>query len=687
MVDDVVDEIPEKDVDQIFSFINIIKTSSNVGKFRKWLKEYHKIDDNSQIFEGYKFFIDVCVRGFINSIIYGTSLDLEEDFTFFRARFVGVELDDIPNTCEKTIFIKNVWNLTKTIRKANGWEEITEAVKDADKLFFVFDVIFERASSSTRELNKNDALKISTIFNTHIFLNDTNRGVPHVYLLTPILKSSASEEYLEKVYVGYVYTLQYLWFVLLEKENFEKSSLKDLHKAHDIYSKEAKEQIESQAGIPVSEEEIKKEFVTERKEKIREHEGEIELVKELFDEDIKKSEAEKERLSKLKNWFALDMFFGKINEEIIEPLKSRVGTISVFNPLLKSSDKFNKSLISEFLRRDELKNPRYLETTDNKERMRKKLDYLFLWYDVNVLNTQKLTVFNGVPAFISTLIGNVELNRIFGSDEKVLALRFKHPVEGVQGYDYSYGILIQAFSNIGIADYSGWLIFFDCATDYSGAGGVLHDESEIFIEKFLDEEKIEIKEDIVDKERFKKYLAEKSTSSVFGEIKYMTPLGVYTELSISEIQRKVEEFTGTAKGKFFEYLFYNWLAEKKHVRYKKIRCDCYLNKEQIDVLAEAESDVYIFECKVNLHIGEIDEIKKQIENKVIAVNQQFSKERIIPYLVVFSQIQNAHRKKFEDMGIHVCSPFENKIKNWRKKDSRDAIFRILGSKSSLEMKT
>lgn len=167
----------------------------------------------------------------------------------------------------------------------------------------------------------------------------------------------------------------------------------------------------------------------------------------------------------------------------------------------------------------------------------------------------------------------------------------------------------------------------------------------------------------------------------------MTPLGVYTELSISEIQRKVENFTGNAKGKFFEYLFYNWLAEKKHVRYKKIRCDCYLNKEQIDVLAEAESDVYIFECKVNLHIDEIDEIKKQIENKVIAVNQQFSKERIIPYLVVFSQIQNAHRKKFEDMGIHVCSPFENKIKNWRKKDSRDAIFRILGSKSSLEMKT
>lgn len=182
-------------------------------------------------------------------------------------------------------------------------------------------------------------------------------------------------------------------------------------------------------------------------------------------------------------------------------------------------------------------------------------------------------------------------------------------------------------------------------------------------------------------------MAEKSTASVFGEIKHMTPDGVYTELSISEIQRKVEDFTGNAKGKFFAYLFYNWLAEKKHVRCKNIRCDYHLNKEEIDVLAEAEDKVYIFECKVNLHIEKIDEIKKQIENKVKAANQHFSKERIIQYLVVFSQIQNVHREKFEDNGIHFCSPFENKIKNWRKKDSRDAIFRILGSKFSLEMKT
>ncbi len=99
----------EKSVDRIFSFINILKITSNVSAFRKWLQEYHKINDDSKIFEGYRFFIDVCISGFINSIIYDDSLDINEDFTFFRARFVGVDIEDIPNTCDKIIceaFIK-----------------------------------------------------------------------------------------------------------------------------------------------------------------------------------------------------------------------------------------------------------------------------------------------------------------------------------------------------------------------------------------------------------------------------------------------------------------------------------------------------------------------------------------------------------------------------------------------------
>ncbi|MGB7533932.1 MAG: hypothetical protein WA977_13320 [Halobacteriota archaeon] len=687
MENNAANEVLGTSINLIFSSINILEISSNVDEFRRWLKGYHKIEDDSQIFDGYKFFLDTCIRGFVDSIILDTSLDLDEDFTFFRARFVGTKIEDIPNTCEKTIFIKNVWNLTKTIRKAQGWEEITVALSGANLLSHIFDVIFEHVISSIRELNKEEALKIATIFYTHVFLNDTKRGVPHVYLLNPILKSSASSEYLEKVYIGYAHALQYLWFVLLGKEKFENSPLKDLHNAHEIYSKDAEEQIESQIGIPVSVEEIKKELVTEKKEKINlakltEHEGEILLVEELSSEDHKKLGAEKTRLTKLKNWFALDMFFGKIQEGIIVPLERQLGIDPMFNPLLTITDRFNKSLVNEFLKREGLGAPKYLKATNDKKLKKKKLDYLFLWYGVNVLDTQRLTEFNGVPAFISTLIGNVELSRIFRSGEKVCVLRFKHPrfkhpVTGVQGYDYSYGILNQAFGSFGLTDYSGWLIFFDCATDYSGFGGSLRRHAEAFIEKFLEDEKIEIKEDIVNKGIFKEYLAEKSTSSVFDKIKHMTPYGVYTELSISEIQRKTEDFIGNTKGKFFEYLFYNWLTEEKGDKYKDIKCDVSENKEQIDVRAETENEIHMFECKVNLHRDEITKTIDQIKRKVKAV-QRYGK-KTTPWLVVFSQIPSAYKGKFENAGIQIFESFEERVKNWEKLSGgeRKKIFEML----------
>lgn len=280
----------EPSVDRIFSSVNILKIAANTSAFRKWLKDYHKITDDSKIFTGYKFFLDACIRGFINALISEMSFDLEEDFTFFRARFVGVELDDIPNTCEKTIFIKNVWNLTKNIRKAKGWEEMAEAVKSIDKLFHVFDAIFEQNVFPTKGLDKKGALKISTAIYAHAFLNDTHRGFPHIYLLTPILKSSLSDEYLEKAYTGYVYTLQYLWFSLLGREKFERSSLKDLHKAHEIFSKEAEEKVELRTGTPVSEEKIKRIKEKINLDEIAEFENaEWGRVEEPSEEDIKKN--------------------------------------------------------------------------------------------------------------------------------------------------------------------------------------------------------------------------------------------------------------------------------------------------------------------------------------------------------------------------------------------------------------
>lgn len=671
----------ERSVDRIFSFINILKITSNVSAFRKWLNEYHKINDDNKIFEGYRFFIDVCIRGFINSIIYDDSIGLDEDFTFFRARFVGVDIDDIPNTCNKIIFLKNIWKLTKNIRKSKNWEEISVSIKDIEILFSIFDVIYKQNVSPIKDLNKKDALKFATIFNTHIFLNDTSKGLPLAYLLAPILKSSAKEESLESAYTGYTYILQYLWFALLGKNKFRKSSLMKLDKAHDIYSKDAEKQIELEAGLPISEEDIKKEFMESNNkiikyEQLTEDESASWIdVEERSDKYLKTLNDEKNRLFKPKNWFALDMFFGIIQKEIIEPIKKQTEMKSVLYGFLKIKGNINKKFVEKFLATDGLKNPEYLVKNDNKY-LKKRLDCFFLWYQANVLDTQKLSVFNGVPAFTSALIGCVHKNKYFRNRDEIFILRFKHPVEGIRGFDISYGLLIEGLG--GLVDYSGWLIFFDCATDYSGFGGSLYAEAEMFIKKFTDDKSLKTTEVIIDKKVFKEYLAEKSIASVFDEIKHLTPLGTYTDLSISEIKNKMNVFIGDIKGKFFEYLFFIWLIEEKQSKYEKIISDVLVNKEQIDVYAEAENRIDLFECKVNLHGDEIDLTIEQIKNKLKAVRPQ--KKELIPFLVVYSPITDVNKKKFEDdEEIRVISDFKEKIQNWRKLsgNSRKTIFEIL----------
>ena len=665
--------------DKVLSFINIFKINSNLNGFQEWMKEYHKINDESEIFEGYKFFLDVCIRGFINSVIYESSFNLEEDFTFFRARFVGIELDDIPNTCEKTIFIKNVWNLTKKMRKAKQWEDLNEAVKIVNELVTVYDVLLDNNICHSADFNKNDALKIVTIFYTHIFLNDTSEGIPHVYLLTPILKSTVSEKYLEKVYHGYVYALQYLWFVLLGKTKFEETSLKKMHMAHTIYSNDVEEQIKSMMGMPVSDEEIIDDFITKNVDKAYfgksgQYESESLSIEELSEKDINKLEKEKKQTSYLKNWFALDRFFAIINDEIIVSIEDQIKFDIRFDPLLKVTHKFNKNLFSKFLSTEELENPIYLEPTNDNRLMEKNMDYLFYWYKINVLDTQELTLFNGVPSFIATLIGNVELNKIFGHEETVFVLRFKHPTEDAQVYDYSYGIFIPTFGTTGLTDYSGWLIFYDCTND---SDSLLYTQAEMIINNFVEESKIEIKTQIVDKKYFKEYLSDKSISSVFDKIKIRTPYGVHTELSISEIQKQMNILIADAKGKLFEYVFHHWLLEDNSTKYCKIKCDHHENKEQIDVYAELENEVHIFECKVNLHGNKINETVIQINRKVKAL--QLCKKKIVPWLIVFSQISDASKKRFEDEGVKVFDNFKNEIRSWKdlNNDSKKKISRTL----------
>lgn len=652
-----------KDDSDYFAFINILKIISKTSCFKEWLKTHHEIENDELIFEGYKFFLLTSLNCLIDSIIFDNSLELEEDYIFYRARFVGIPVEEIPNTCEKIIFIKNIWSFNRQIRKSSNWMEIQNNLKHLDRLFVVFDNLYKTFKTPTKNIPKKEALIILTQFYTYIFLNDTSRGYPLGSILSPITELTKNEDYLKKAFKGYLYSLQYIWFNLLG-ENFKNSCVKNLHKASEIYPIDAKLK---DFNLPRTGDNIKEINKVPEKSMMKISSKLTNFSKKMF----KQLNGVDDRELKLKEWFALDNFFSKIQNEIIEPIENDLKVDLGNEPLLVLPNQIDKSIFKQFLSKGNLKEPEYLKKNDKKSR-KKRLDCQMLWYPVNILDSQQFVMFNGVPAFISTLIGSVQLHKYYENDEKVLIRVFKHPV-AKEKFDYSFGLFIELSS--WIADYSGWLIFFKCATDYSGFGGSALAEAKSFIDKYVKDGVAEVKEIIVDKNLFKEYLTEKSISTAFDKIIQLTPFGKNEKLSISELQEKTENFMGDAKGKFFEYVFYKWITENG--KYKDTKCDFYLKGEQIDCMATEENEINVFECKLDLHFDNLDGTIKQIKNKHKVLKDKY-KCLVKPHVVIFNAISSERRTKFENSGIKVLDEFKNVIiKDRIFNNSRKEILSIL----------
>jgi hypothetical protein len=263
-------------VDNVFGVLNCIKIISDVDKFRIWANSEHGIKNFDDIFDGYKFFLESAIRTFLQAIIYNSSLDVKEDFVFFRVRFVGVELNKIPNTCEKIILIKNINEKLRIIKKAKSWEEIKEALSQfKENVLEIFDKIFKSnvAVSQKTSIAKEEALIFATMFYVYIYLNDTSRFVPHGYWVS-ILDNDINPTQHKKNFNGYKYSLQYVWNALLGTKYYS-TSIKNLHNSKDWNIEEP--------SIFNAESEI--------------------ITPELPYDDV------------------LDSYFGKIKTEIIEPLE------------------------------------------------------------------------------------------------------------------------------------------------------------------------------------------------------------------------------------------------------------------------------------------------------------------------------------------------------------------------------
>jgi Predicted transcriptional regulator containing an HTH domain and an uncharacterized domain shared with the mammalian protein Schlafen len=354
-----------------------------------------------------------------------------------------------------------MWNEFSNILSSNNWKEYDKGITKMDAIYSLFDNILKTSVTRKKRFDKDKALNNATKLLVSVYFNDTSRGYPLGLNHPSIIGFNYDRTYLNDAYLGYVYTLQYLWYNLLSNEEYNNSCIKYLNRPEDYFKKNNEESSEWEESI--------------------------------------------------KNWRILDKFFHTVNEQLVRsPESPEFDIFDIF--ILKVT---NESHYNKFLNKNTVSEPYYLGN-DDPVSMQKLIDYYLLWFEFDYLYADKSYDFNGSLSLIPLLIGAVQLNKTTKSNEKILVKKFKHLAftsedqsSDVNKYDYSIGVLIYRFG-YDSGD-CGWIISFDCATDYSGHGGYELKRINECIGKYRDI--INVEEHVIEKKSFLNYLDNKSVKS------------------------------------------------------------------------------------------------------------------------------------------------------------------------------
>ncbi|KXB03298.1 hypothetical protein AKJ45_01945 [candidate division MSBL1 archaeon SCGC-AAA261F19] len=582
--------------DHVLGRIRIVELLSNVEEFRKWVWERHQISSDTKLIEGYRFLIEVGIRTLIDALAYDPFLGINEDFTFYRARHIGLNLRETPNTCDKTILIKNIWKHAKTIKKSKKWNELEKNTNEFRKK--VLNVLKQSLEGNTSISAKLLNVEINEIVNalgilyTNIYLADIRHNGEPVGYYFQMLDSSVTPKYLKRTFEGYKYGLQFL-LQKLTGEKFKKTIIKDIHRVEEL-----------DLGKP--------------------SEGELDPV--------------------AKKWMSLHRLSSKLREEVVKPIQKEIG-IEITSKSLIIDDV--EKLDFHALLKEHPPDPDYLSDNSDSS-VKKKVDRLLYWHStIDVLDTRKVEVFSGVLAFSSVLAGQAEILRRTNRQEPVKILRFIHPnPEG--GNDYSYGILIEAYTLSGLADYSGWLIFYDCCGDYSGFAESEHAFAEAFVKSYKEKGAIEVEEFKIAKPLFRDILAEKITTDIKSEL--------IKELDDKTKIQSLQSQLGETKGMLLELLAYSELIHKNP---SKIEWRYTFNGEEIDVIAKmiekSQEKLYFVECSTSTHDKELqDRVARWIKNPEFKKDWAISEPPDVKLIRFFGKEPPPQvKKRLAEKGIQV----------------------------------
>lgn len=598
--------------EELFAFWNIFRILSNIDKFVSWLENEDKIVEDS--FMGYQFFLRTVYRSILRNLFkYNYPfLIITEDKITERAAYISEHIKDVPDTSEKMICIRNLFQLSKDIEKAKDFENLRKALRKVEPLLQFIDYIFNNHIETSRKWNKTELLKITSIFFTFIYFNDTRNSKPWANdCLYNFEIKTLSEKYLVLVRKGYIYSLKFLWTNYLGEEGYNKSTLRDFEEVLEIEPN----------------------------------------TEQLDESNIYLLEGRP-------FWQAVDNYYGKIKSEIIEPMccKYKFNGFKIDFFIINNVINFEqiRGFLDQFIKSPDEITPYYFDGKDFNEQL-DELDIRLYWYPVHMMKPRE--IYHGVSVFNSLLLGETHTKILNNSNEKIFIKIFKHPENDLNSGKnrISLGILTPTF---GLFDYSQWLIFYCCATDFSGTGTSEFIRAMDMINRCKRLSNIDLEEIIIEVDFLYHYVNEKNDR--FGYFS-VYDFSQRKKNLITRIQRELPTLAEKYRflqSRLFEYIVFSYLIQK--YPNSEIGCNKIIKNEQIDILSTNENEVIIFECKMDLHEN-LNNIIKQLKRKERKIKREFSRKLIRSKLCVFEEISSDRKERIEKNNIVVIDNFHSII--------------------------
>lgn len=556
-------------VSEMWPSLNAFRILSNVSKFRRWLKESHPNIDENKIFEGYVFAIECCLNNFFGALESDAELGIENDFLLNRAISELIPIQEIENSCEKTILLKNLYPYYKGVTKAKTYTDLHGATNLFSKLIVKrFGEILDKRISvlSDVKIKKQLAIKLNTINYVQTFLVQINNNGPTANSFNVLHPTGAKKEKLKRTFNGYKLAIQFLWFSVLGQKRFNETSLKDLHSAKSwrdyVYKNEP------------------------------DNFDEILLGREF---DIEKQDS-------------FDSYFYRISDEIVAPLEKevqhRLYTIdSIFSFDNSSYDKaqYFEDLLAPSPQAT------YPISLSKKEAFRKTL----FWYDFQVMDLTNAPPDIGLQSFALMVREMVKRKRKRLEDMPVFILRcfHKNNTENPKGV-YSYGVLVDR-SELNFS--TGWIIFKNATETGSGFSNYQHNQIEQFLSKLKKQGKIEIRDIVLSISDFDQF-----TSS-----EYSQPVKIE---DFEDKKDKSYRVLQNARGYAFELFVYH--AFTKNCKKGDVVCHGRSTEYgEIDVHLQFNTGEHlIVECKLTVETCDLQDVLKKLKRKAETVHNSCSTE-------------------------------------------------------------